>query len=45
MKYRSLTIKEGRMIDDGLAESVNPIMDSHDPYAAPVTKLPPKYTS
>jgi cell division transport system ATP-binding protein len=48
MKYRTLTIKQGRMIDDGLNDQQAPlseVSDLHDPNQPPVTKLPPKYTS
>lgn len=47
MKYRTLTIKQGRMIDDGLNDQNDPLStlsDLHDPNLPPMTKLPPKYT-
>ena len=47
MKYRTLTIKQGRMIDDGLTDQADPLLDPsqlHDPNLPPMTKLPPKYT-
>ena len=47
MKYRTLTIKQGRMIDDGLNDQTDPLStlsDLHDPNLPPMTKLTPKYT-
>ncbi len=44
MKYRTLTIKEGRMIDDGLAEGQDAFLGADDLNQPPITKLPPKYT-